>query len=95
MEDIVSRYGGEEFAILLPNTTLEEATRAISRIRRYMTKKFFLHDNNRLLITFSGGVAQFHPGESQEDLFKRADAALYSAKKNGKNQIVVADRKND
>jgi diguanylate cyclase len=91
-EDIVSRYGGEEFAILLPNTILEEALLISSRILRNLTKKFFLYENKRLLITFSAGVAQYQPGESQESIFKRADQAMYKAKKTGKNQILAADK---
>lgn len=90
-EDIVSRYGGEEFVILLPNTNLEEAVQILSRIRRNLTKKFFLHENKRLLVTFSAGVAQLEPGESQESIFKRADEALYRAKKGGKNQILTSE----
>lgn len=90
-EDIVSRYGGEEFVILLPNTKLEEAVQIVSRIRRNLTKKFFLHENKRLLITFSAGVAQLRPEESQESVFKRADEALYRAKKGGKNLILEAE----
>jgi len=90
-EDIVSRYGGEEFVILLPNTNLEEAIHILSRIRRNLTKKFFLHENKRLLITFSAGVAQLQPGESQESIFKRADEALYRAKRSGKNQILASE----
>lgn len=90
-EDVVSRYGGEEFVILLPNTSLEEAVQILSRIRRNLTKKFFLHENKRLLITFSAGVAQLQADESQESVFKRADEALYRAKKGGKNQILIAD----
>ena len=90
-EDVVSRYGGEEFVVLLPNTEKEEAFEVLSRIRRNLTKKFFLYDNNRLLITFSAGIAQFNPGESQESIFKRADEALYRAKRSGKNQMLIAE----
>ncbi|SEN56641.1 GGDEF domain-containing protein [Nitrosomonas marina] len=89
-DDIVARYGGEEFVILLPNTDLPEAIDILSRIRRDMTKKFFLHENKRILITFSAGVAEYRPGEKQEQIFKRADEALYRAKKNGKNLILEA-----
>lgn len=90
-EDIISRYGGEEFAILLPSTMIEKAISISTRILRNLTKEFFLHDNKRLLITFSAGVAQLRPGESQESFFKRADDAMYRAKKCGKNQILAAE----
>ena len=89
LEDIVSRYGGEEFAILLPNTMLENAVEILERIRRHIIKEFFLHENKRILVTFSAGVTQYQPGDSQQNLYQRADKALYQAKRNGKNQIVV------
>jgi len=90
-EDVVSRYGGEEFVVLLPNTGIQEAFEVLSRVRRNLTKKLFLHNNDRLLITFSAGIAQFQSGETQESIFKRADEALYRAKNAGKNQILIAE----
>ncbi|MBX3628855.1 MAG: diguanylate cyclase [Nitrosomonas sp.] len=89
-DDIVARYGGEEFIVLLPNTKLTDAVEILSRIRRNLMKRFFLYQNNRVLITFSAGIAECNPDETQEDVFKRADEALYRAKKNGKNLILEA-----
>lgn len=89
--DIIARYGGEEFLILLPDTAVEEAESVIVRLQRNLTKHFFLHNNERLLITFSAGVALHRAGESRELLVERADMALYQAKKTGKNRVVRAD----
>jgi diguanylate cyclase len=50
-----------------------------------------MHESQRLLITFSAGVSVYHPGESQAELLKRTDVALYKAKNAGKNRIVFAD----
>lgn len=88
--DSVARYGGEEFVIILPEVVLEEAAATIERLQRELTKKFFLHENDRVLVTFSAGVAQRAPEESQEDVIGRADKAMYEAKKTGKNRVVVA-----
>ncbi|SFP91183.1 diguanylate cyclase [Nitrosomonas cryotolerans] len=88
-DDVIARFGGEEFVILLPNTDLEKAITVLSRIQRNLTKKFFLHENKRLLITFSAGVAEYQAGELQQNMMMRADAAMYRAKNNGKNQIVA------
>lgn len=85
--DTLARYGGEEFLILLPNTDLDEAEHVLKRIQRELTRQFFLHDNERVLITFSAGVAALRPDENQAALVARADAAMYAAKKLGRNRV--------
>lgn len=87
-QDTVARYGGEEFVILLPETPLEDASNALSRLQRELTKKFFLHDNEKVLITFSAGVTQMRPEDTQATVIKRADEAMYQAKQTGKNRVV-------
>jgi diguanylate cyclase len=88
--DVIARFGGEEFLILLPETTVEAAAQTMTRLQRELTKHFFLADNDKVLITFSAGVALRLPNENQTDLVNRADRAMYEAKKTGKNRVVVA-----
>ena len=89
--DVIARCGGEEFLILLPETSVEAAAQTMTRLQRELTKHFFLHDNDKLLITFSAGVALRIPNEAQAALVARADQAMYKAKQAGKNRVVVAD----
>jgi diguanylate cyclase len=89
--DVIARFGGEEFLILLPETTVEAAAQTMTRLQRELTKHFFLHDNEKLLITFSAGVALRYPNETQAALVARADKAMYHAKKSGKNRVTVAE----
>lgn len=88
--DVLGRYGGEEFVILLPDTDLAAAEVAMVRVQRALTRRFFMHNNERLLITFSAGIAQLAEGESREAVLDRADRALYEAKRLGKNRVVPA-----
>jgi diguanylate cyclase len=89
--DVVARFGGEEFVVLMPDTNLEEAIDTIRRLQRELTKTFFLANNNRLVMTFSAGVAQWHLGERDIDVTERADQAMYQAKLAGKNQVCSAE----
>lgn len=89
-QDTVARYGGEEFVILLPETPLDEAVTALTRLQRELTRKFFLHDNEKVLITFSAGVTQLQPDETPAEAIKRADQAMYQAKQSGKNRVIPA-----
>ena len=91
--DVVSRYGGEEFAIIFPETTVTAARDAANRLRELVAARDFpLPQFDRILhITVSIGVAVFPAdGETPADLVSRADAALYWAKKHGKNVVAVA-----
>ena len=89
--DTLARYGGEEFLIILPDTPLSDAVSAVTRLQRELTKRFFLYKNEKLLITFSAGVTAFRDSELRNDAVARADAAMYQAKKAGKNRVVSAD----
>ena len=88
--DSVARYGGEEFLIILPDTGMQEAMEIVERLQRELTKKFFMHNNERKLITFSAGVALRSENEDKDDLIGRADKAMYQAKQSGKNRVIAA-----
>lgn len=89
--DVLARYGGEEFIIILPDTPKDEAVKVITRVQRELTKNFFMHNNERVLITFSAGVAERVGDETPEVLIPRADAALYKAKHSGRNRVIAAE----
>lgn len=89
--DVIARFGGEEFVILMPETPVEAAAAAMVRVQRELTRHFFLHENEKMLITFSCGVALRLPNEEQASLVARADRAMYQAKHSGKNRVVIAD----
>jgi diguanylate cyclase len=89
--DTVGRYGGEEFLIVLPDSDMQAGIEVMQRLQRDLTKKFFLHNNERILVTFSAGVALRRENEDFEDLVGRADKAMYKAKQAGKNRVVAAE----
>jgi diguanylate cyclase len=88
--DVIARVGGEEFAILLPDTTIEAAASAIHRLQRNLSANRFRHAGRELPVTFSAGVTPRAPHETQYAVISRADEALYEAKHSGKNRVVQA-----
>ncbi len=88
--DVVYRYGGEEFTVLLPNTTSDEAAAVAERLRRAVAAATMTVDGVELgAVTVSVGLADTHAGPTST-LTDRADAALYDAKRGGRDQVVVA-----
>ncbi len=88
--DIVSRYGGEEFTVILLRTVKEDCIRAAERLRSVVEKKVIQTDGSKMSITISIGCTTFSGYEDvkPEDLLKRSDEALYKAKNAGRNRVV-------
>jgi diguanylate cyclase (GGDEF)-like protein len=86
--DAFGRYGGEEFLLMLPETTLEDAMLFAERVRMGIERLVFRDISTDLKVSVSIGVAQFRFGETIGQTVTRADEALYTAKSNGRNQVV-------
>ena len=92
--ELAGRLGGEEFAALMPVTS-DKMVAAAERLRERIDDTVFQWDGGHFSITCSFGVTQQFPGESLEDVLKRADKALYTAKDSGRNRVELAKLKDD
>ena len=92
--DIICRFGGDEFAYLLPYTTSLEAKTIAERIKNKVSKHKFLKEDGPVYITLSIGIASFpEHGNNAEEILQKADAALFYAKEKGRDKIVVFGKK--
>jgi diguanylate cyclase len=90
-QDLLARWGGEEFVLLLGNTSLQEAHGVVSRLRESMANLRMRVGDADISISISAGLAESVDHESQERLLSRADAAMYAAKAQGRNAVVCAE----
>jgi diguanylate cyclase (GGDEF)-like protein len=88
--DFAGRYGGEEFFVLLSNSTEVQAERIGDRFRREMAETRFTCNGESFAVTLSIGVARFRDGDTQDSWIERADRALYQAKDAGRNRVIIA-----
>lgn len=90
VNDMLARYGGEEFVVIMPETDSEGAREAAEKIRKTIGKIEFLYKNEKVKVTVSIGISQVQPEDQNHlQVFERADIAVYKAKDNGRNQVIV------
>ena len=87
--DFISRFGGEEFTMLLPNTDGQSALKVANQLRQAIEKTGFNASGASVAITISCGITEFMPDDTDESAFERADQALYQAKEQGRNRCCV------
>ena len=87
--DFIARYGGEEFMGVFPETQLNDALGLANKIREKVTQSKFHYEGQAVTITASAGLASFKENDTIEDVFKRADQALYKAKESGRNRCLT------
>lgn len=88
--DIIGRCGGEEFGIIMPDCDLENARQIVETLREQFAELCYRLDGQDIRATFSAGLTTLQGHEHVDGLIRRADAALYEAKKTGRNRLVVA-----
>ncbi len=93
--DVAARWGGEEFLVLLPNTSLLQALALAERLRAKVAATPFRFRDQKLPVTISAGVCSIAKAASIDDLLKQADLHLYSAKADGRNRIAPRVRSQD
>ena len=88
--DVLVRFGGEEFLLLLPGSGQAQTAHALNRLQYDLSCCPLIHLNQELQITFSAGIAIFKSGETRDEIIARSDRALYQAKREGKNRVILA-----
>lgn len=86
--DFLARYGGEEFVLLMPGADGTAAHGVAEKLRSEVQRAGFHYRGEQVAVTISAGVAEFQQSDRQEDVFERADKALYQAKRTGRNQCI-------
>lgn len=90
--DFIARFGGEEFAMLLPNTNSEEAFILAENVRSIIADSGFNHNGESIKLTISCGISQFSEGDELGCAFERADRALYQSKEQGRNRCSIINK---